>query len=324
MLKQFTSCRIPTVSVVIPAYNAESFLGQAIESALSQTYPDLDIYIVDDGSIDGTSQIIHHYLSNKRIHSIHQDTSGPAAARNRGIAEAQGEFIAFLDADDLWEPQKLAKQINLFQQNNDLGLVYSRYRTKILNATGSWEDDEERNRWVRARTHYRGQIFRELVYGPFIALPSVVIPRRVLDDVGLFDTHLITAEDRHLWARIAHDYPIGYVDEELVIVRRHGGNISWDPAREPQTLDFLRKIAEQFPECSLSKGGWMRTTYADTARTSGDDALHAGRMGQARRELWQACRYRPWRLSNWLRLALAMLPRPMLDGLRRIRHREER
>ena len=143
-----------------------------------------------------------------------------------------------------------------------------------------------------------------------------MIPKRVLDEVGGFDEELITAEDRHLYARIAHDYPFDFVEDVLVIKRRHSGNISWDPNREPQTLEFLRKIAAEFLECSLESSDWMRRVYADAARESGYDAFHAGRMKQARRELWEACKYRRWRLSNWAYLASSFLPKPCLRLLR--------
>jgi glycosyltransferase involved in cell wall biosynthesis len=309
---------LPLVSAAIPAYNAARFLADAVDSVLAQTYPNLEICIVDDGSTDNTPQVIERYRDEPRVRAFRQVNAGPAAARNHAVRESKGAFLAFLDADDLWLPDKIERQLRVFFEQPDIGIVYTDVCVLLLSPDGQWNPAPSR------LCCHRGHAFREVVNGTFIGPSSTMIPRGIFDKYGGFPPDLITAEDRYLFARIAHDYPIDYVDEELVIMRRHGGNISWDPAREPQTLDFLRKIAEQFPECSLSKGGWMRTTYADTARTSGDDALHAGRMGQARRELWQACRYRPWRLSNWLRLALAMLPRPMLDGLRRIRHREER
>ena len=311
----------PMVSVIIPAYNVERFLDEAVESALAQTYRNLEVLIIDDGSTDGTQVIGEKWTGDPRVRYIRQENAGPAAARNRGVEEARGEYIAFLDSDDLWLPEKTEKQLDLFRQNETLGLVYCLRRCRILDDQGEWMEDKERNRrYAEKEKHYRrGNCFREAVEETFIALPSAMVPANVLRRVGGFDTDLITAEDRHLYARITHDYPVDYVEEPLVILRRHGNNLSWDPGREPHTLEFLRKIAEQYPECSLRRQGWMRGAYARQARISGFDALHDGRMSQARRELWEACKYRPGRLSNWAYLAASFMPRILLKAARALK-----
>ncbi|MFO7899046.1 MAG: glycosyltransferase family A protein [Planctomycetota bacterium] len=314
----------PRVSAVIPAYNAERFVAEAVDSALAQTHPNVEVVVVDDGSTDGTPDVLERYDDDPRVRVLRQEHAGPAAARNRAIAEASGEYVAFLDADDLWEPAKTQKQLALFREREDLGLVYCLGRNRMLDDAGRWAEDAHRDRLSASRTYHRGRVFRAVVEEVFILLPAVMVPRRVLDRVGGFSPDLATAEDRHLYARIAHESPIDYVAERLVVIRRHGANISWDPGREPQTLDFLRKIAAEFPECSLDRAGWMRAAYARTARRSGFDALYAGRTAQARRELWQACRYRPGRLSNWLYLAAALVPKPVMGTLRAVKRRLRR
>jgi len=316
----------PLVSVIVPAYNSGQFLPEAVASALGQTHKHLEVIIVDDGSTDDTPAVIRKLAAHPKVRAVGQDNAGPAAARNRGIEEARGEYVAFLDSDDLWLPEKTEKQLDLFRRNEALGLVYCLRRGRILDEQGQWTEDKERNlRYAQKEGRYRrGNCFRETVEEVFIALPSAMVPAGVLRKVGGFDTDLITAEDRHLYARIAHDYPIDYVEEPLVIVRRHGKNLSRDPEREPQTLDFLRKIAGQYPECSLRRPGWMRAAYAHHARIGGFDALHDGRMSQARRELWEACKYRPWRPGNWAYLAASLLPGAVLRALRGIKRRSIR
>ena len=111
----------PTVSVVIPAYNAEAFVGDAIDSVLAQTFHDFEIIVVDDGSADGTRRVVTAY--GDRVRFYQQEQAGASRARNRGIEEAHGEFIAFLDADDLWLPTKLEKQVQAFRNDPSLGLV---------------------------------------------------------------------------------------------------------------------------------------------------------------------------------------------------------
>jgi glycosyltransferase involved in cell wall biosynthesis len=310
------------VSVIVAAYNAERFVGEAVESLLAQTHRHLEAIVVDDGSTDRTADVVRD-IQGDRVRLLRQENAGPAAARNAGIATARGEYVAFLDADDLWLPDKTEKQLALFADQPALGLVYCLRRGKILNDNGRWIDDEARNRAYAALRdagrYRRGRCFRAMVEEVFVALSSAMVPRRVLDDVGVFDPDLVTAEDRHFYARIAHDYEVNYVPEPLVIMRRHGANLSWDPEREPQTLEFLRRIAALYPECSLDRKGWMRAVYADAARRSGCDALHAGRLRQARQELREASRYRPGRLLNWAYLAAAHLPKPVVSALRRLK-----
>jgi glycosyltransferase involved in cell wall biosynthesis len=314
-----SNSRQPLVSVIVPAHNAEGTLAEAVESALAQTYPDIEVIIVDDGSSDTTPRVAECLGKKPRVRAFRQDNAGPAAARNRGIAEARSEYVAFLDADDLWLPEKTAKQLELFRKAPDLGLVYCLRRGRILDENRQWTDDEARNRRYERATYYRGNCFRQMVEHVCISLSSAMVPRAVLDAVGTFDTELVTAEDRHLYARIAHDYPIDYVDEPLVVMRRHGSNLSRRPDVAPQTLDFLRRIAARFPECSLSERGWMRDAYARTARQTGEDALLTGRSAQARRELWEACKYRPLSGSNWCYFAVSLMPKLLLDAARRLK-----
>jgi glycosyltransferase involved in cell wall biosynthesis len=314
----------PLVSVIIPCYNVEDLVAEAIDSALAQTHSPIEIIVVDDGSTDASSERVQPFADDGRVTLVRQENAGPAAARNRGIAEARGELIAFLDADDLWEPEKLSRQAELFQQDSALGLVYARRRAVIRNADGNWADDGPRNQAIRSMAHHRGRIFREVVEGAFIALSSAVIPAEVLKQDGGFCEDLITTEDQHLYARIAHDYPIDYVDDELVVMRRHGGNISWDPAREPQTLESLRKIAAKFPDCSLKRCKWMRSTYARRAHFSAREAFHDGRLRQARREFFEACKYAPLNPLNWLYLAASLLPGALVCLIRALKQRLRR
>ena len=301
----------PMVSTVIPAWNAGRFIAEALRSALDQTWSNLEIIVVDDGSKDDTVAQVEPFLTDPRVRYIRQDNAGPSAARNRGIRAASGEFIAFLDADDRWLPEKLDRQMPLFCRKA-VGLVYCQGRQ-----IGGRKGVSRPGVAVEPR---RGQVFWHILRRNFLMLPSAVVRRECLDEVGLFDTQLLTAEDTHLYARIAYRWEFDFVDDVLLERRIHGDNLSFRPDVSPTTLEALRKIADQFPDCSLRTSERMRSIYADRARGSGHDALNAGRVAQARRELWQACRYRPGRLSNWLYLAAALLPRPLTNALRRLKH----
>jgi glycosyltransferase involved in cell wall biosynthesis len=317
------------VTVIIPAYNAERLVAEAIQSALDQTYPNVEVVVVNDGSTDATSERVRPFLAGQRVRYLEQPNAGPAAARNRGLAEANGEYIAFLDADDLWQPTKLEKQVPLFHNRPELGLVYCLGQGVVLDNPGDWMYDRPRGRghipgpWgplMGKLSYHRGRAFQQIVKEDCIVLSSVVIPARTMRAAGGFNEQFRTAEDRLLFAQIAHDYEIDFVEEILLLQRRHGSNLSFDPSERPQTLAFLRRLSALYHECSL-KRPWMRAVYARSARTCGADALYSRRMGQARRELWEACRYAPRRLSNWALLAAALLPRPVLDAVRRLRRR---
>jgi glycosyltransferase involved in cell wall biosynthesis len=301
----------PLVSVVIPAYNAERFIAEAVGSALAQTWPNVEAVVVDDGSSDGTLDALEAYGTDERVRVISQDNAGPSAARNRGIEAARGEFIAFLDADDLWLPEKLERQMPLFE-NEKVGVVYCMVRQE----TGTGAKIE-----FNARKPRRGKVFWDVLRENFLMLPTMVVRRTCLDETGLFDTDLLTAEDTHLYARLARVCEYDYVDDVLMVRRVHGANLSFRPDVVPRTLAALRKLAGQYPDCSLETSGRMRNIYGIRCRESGTDALYDGRTGQARCELWQACRYHPGTLSNWLLLGAALLPPPLFRGLRTIKHR---
>ncbi|PIZ44424.1 hypothetical protein COY31_02670, partial [Candidatus Wolfebacteria bacterium CG_4_10_14_0_2_um_filter_39_18] len=155
------------VSIIIPAYNAASFIGDSVRSALTQTYPNKEIVVVDDGSTDDTRAILEEYIKSGQIKYFYQENKGPAAARNLGIKNSSGEFIAFLDADDVWLPEKLKKQIDLFK-NPKVGLVYS--DMEFFGDKFPFKKYSE-----MTKGFYRGEAMRELIKRNFIPISSVVL-----------------------------------------------------------------------------------------------------------------------------------------------------
>lgn len=204
----------PLVSVVIPVYNAERFVAAAIDSVLKQTYPSTELIVVDDGSTDTTAAVVRSY--GERVRYIFQSNARQAAARNRGIAEARGELIAFLDADDTWREDKLEKQVAVLDQAPDLGLVYC-----------SLEVVDRHHRSIgQTRVRLRGHCLPGVLLGRSAGGlgSTALVPRRVLEEVGTFDVELPPCEDTDLFWRIAARYPIDYVDELLVHYRVHPDN----------------------------------------------------------------------------------------------------
>lgn len=204
------------VSVVIPNHDYARYVGDAIDSVLRQTYEPVEVVVVDNGSTDGSLDALARYRGRCRI--IAQNDLGQSAARDRGIAESTGEFVAFLDADDAWRPQKLERQLRLFREHPDVALVYCSLEAADaqLRPTG---------RIVRAV--HRGEILDEFARWPGRAIvvggeSTAVVRRSALDRVGTFDPSLSISGGWDLWRRIATHYPVELVEDPLALYRQHG------------------------------------------------------------------------------------------------------
>lgn len=207
---------MPKVSVVIPAYNAMTYLPETVESVLRQTLTDFEVLIVNDGSSDQIGQWASQ-VTDPRVKLISQQNQGLSGARNTGIAQAQGEYIAFLDADDLWEPTKLEKQVRCLEDNPAAGLVYS--WTAFVDENG-----QSTGRVMTAGAE--GDVWRQILERNIIDCPSVVVRRCCFETVGVFDRKLRSVEDWDMWIRIASRYPFVVIKEPLVYYRHHSSNMS--------------------------------------------------------------------------------------------------
>ena len=209
---------VPEVSVVIAAHNQAPWLGEAIASVRAQTFADWELVIVDDGSTDDTRDVALRTADDARVRYLHQPRAERSAARNRGIAETTGEFVAFLDGDDLWRPEKLARQVAALRAAPDAGLCYTVAR---------FVDVDGRPLPLRKPPRpVSGRIFPTLMHGNVLILASVVVRRRALAEVGGFDERLPVygCEDWDLWLRVARRFVVIAVDEELTLYRQHAAN----------------------------------------------------------------------------------------------------
>jgi len=241
--------RLPLVSVVIPSYNAGPFIGRTIDSVMSQSYKNLEIVVVDDGSSDGTPDIVARFGDPVRLILQHND--GVSAARNRAIAEARGELIAFLDHDDVWYPEKLERQVHLLSTRPEVGLVYS---------NADFIDVTDHPMWTylaRPRLH-RGQVLGRLFLDCFVPLLTVVVRARLLAEVGQFAAGWHIAEDYDLFLRFAERTEVDYVDEVLAGYRIHRGNLS---------RDFTRRLLEEQEvlQACLVRNPGLKTELGDAA-----------------------------------------------------------
>jgi cellulose synthase/poly-beta-1,6-N-acetylglucosamine synthase-like glycosyltransferase len=227
-----------TVDVIIPAFNAARYLPAAIESVISQTFDDWRILLVDDGSTDNTADVVAPYLDRlgPKIRHIKQDNRGVSAARNAAILASTAEFLALLDADDVWLPCRLAGSVRILIERPRAGLAYGLIQ-------GIDQEGRPGETWAGNSAHAEGHI-APYIYMRTVELPSptITLRRRCLDEVGVFDETLRVSEDRDLWLRIALRYEVAFVPAVLAYYRGTSGSLSGDPKTMLQAqLQFIRK-----------------------------------------------------------------------------------
>lgn len=211
---------MPQVSVIIPANNAMTYLPETVESVLRQTFTDFEVLIVNDGSSDHIVEWASQQIDS-RVKLISQENQGVSVARNTGIAHAQGEYIAFLDADDLWEPPKLEKQVRCLEDNPAVGLVHT-WMAVI---------DEQGKPTGRVITSdAEGEVWKQLVEKNTVACSSVMVRRCCFQTVGVFlprqHKYPVDVEDWEMWIRIAARYPFAVIKEPLMHYRQHPNSTS--------------------------------------------------------------------------------------------------
>lgn len=205
----------PLVSIIMPTYNHAKFIGKAIESALNQTYQNFELVIIDNYSEDETEKIVASYEDNRIVYLKFRNNGIIAVSRNHGIKHSHGDYIAFLDSDDIWLPEKLGKGIRVLESSKDTGMVYARFLTIEGNTIS------ERVLPKKGK-HENGYIFKSLYVRSFIACSSVIINKSIINQVGIFDTsrELIAAEDTDLWLRIALKYKVKCTDDSPLLLYR--------------------------------------------------------------------------------------------------------
>ena len=211
MTDQLKGKSAPLVSVIIPTYNRAAMVGKAIESVLTQDFTDFELIVVDDGSTDDTFRVLDQY--GDRMAVLRQSNKGVSAARNRGIASARGELIAFIDSDDLWLPAKLTRQVAFFEDHPDA----------LINQTEEiWIRNGRRVNPKKRHRKLSGDIFIPSLELCLVSPSAVMMRKSLLDEVGHFDEALPACEDYDLWLRISYRYPVYLIDTPLII--KQGGH----------------------------------------------------------------------------------------------------
>ncbi len=284
---------IPAVSVVIATYNYAHYLRAAVESALRQSFPSLEVVVVDDGSTDATPHVVRPLLSDPRVRYERTAHGGVAAAKNAGVRLARAPLVAFLDADDVWMPSKLARQAALFRADPGLGVAYTR----------RWLIDEHGRRLEYQQPPlFRGRVLDQLFRTNFVTFSSAMVRRAVLDEAGPFDEGLALAVDYDLWLRVALRHRFDYVDEPLVEYRTGHANLSSRTVERLATaLRVMHRFLDEFGGREVIDPAAVRYAEAETCYHIGLARRPASRLSAL-----------PWYLRA---LALAPAYGPAWRGL---------
>ncbi|MBN1405136.1 MAG: glycosyltransferase [Candidatus Omnitrophica bacterium] len=278
----------PLISVIIPFYNNVNYISQALDSVINQTYKNFEIIAVDDGSIDDTKYIVQKNIKKypEKIKYLYQTNSGSAAARNKGIAEAKGELIAFLDSDDTWLPGNLARQTELLDKTPAVSLVHSDFI--YFNDQGIERKSEYSK---NIKKHFSGDIFYYLFRENFISTSTVVVRKDVFEKSGLFDEEFRMSQDYDLWLRITKKYKVGYVDTPLVRIRCHGNNITRSKEKTYVWVNkVIEKTIESFPEIEAELKSNLPYRLAKNHFTIGYEMFCKEDFKQARSEFCHSIR----------------------------------
>lgn len=286
-----------TVSVIIPTYNYGRFIKEAIDSALGQTYAPLEVVVVDDGSTDDTSAVVAEF--GELVRYIKQENAGVCAARNRGVTKSSGELIAFLDADDIWEPTKLEKQVVKFD-DPDVGLVHCGMRvfdsvsgdTIEFHLEGS-EDDTVENLLLWKQP---------LIVGPG---GTVMTTRQAFDESGGFDTRAKVGEDWDLCYRIARRHKVGFVAEPLVNYRSHGGSAHLNVDEMERGMALFYEKAFATDDAVILK--LKNRSLGNFHRVMAGSFFHAGRTGKFLEHSAKSILRNPSNISYFLQFPLRRL-----------------
>lgn len=294
----------PLVSIILPTYNRASLLPKSIKSILLQTFADFEIIVVDDGSTDNTEVIVKMFADKRIRYCKRFEHQGAASARNIGIKQASGTYIAFQDSDDIWLPDKLAKQMEVLQKaDRDVGVVF----------TGYWRITNNKKQYMpvhAATSDKAAKTVSELLF-LFVATPTVLIKKECLEQSGMFDERLLRLQEWELWIRLAETYRFAYIHEPLVISRYQPESIT---ANYQALVTSFELILERHRRIFDRDGDRLARLLAIFGRhlLSSPETF-----GQGRDYLWRAATLKPTNLRYLMYLVFSRLGFQTGDKLRR-------
>lgn len=297
---------VPLVSVIMPAYNAEKYVLEAVHSILNQDYEPVEILLIDDGSSDSTVDLVKQ--AAPQVHIIQQTNAGVAAARNTGLRHAHGELICFLDADDGWLPGKLAAQVDYLRQHPDVGLVFHKWFVWRPDEMGAYikppelaipiagEIDPSRSGWI----------YHQLLLDCIVHTSTVMIRREVVKEIGFFETTLINGEDYDYWLRVSRKYEIHKLTGVYSFYRAAAGSLTDTPKSENYGYRIIKGAINRWGLSSPDGASLSKTMankrLAQLAFDYGYSHLHYGSVKLAKMAFLKALQHEPlkWRVFIYL------------------------
>lgn len=325
----------PEISVIIPAYNGASYICEAIESVLSQTYRHFEVIVVDDGSIDNTKEILEPYIAKASIRYFHQGNAGHGAARNTGIKYAQGKYVCFLDQDDWYERGSLEHRLHLYEKYPELGLVCSDFRNAFMESNKQIVYEESYlkkynkiGKFPNNSIEIKGEdfcifnkaIFPELILDCFTWVGTAMIRKEVFDDVGLFPEDLRWSPDYDLLIRIARQYNVGFLNMSTAIYRQHSRNMSLDHIGFLSDNIIVKERYYSNGKIPFPYKFKMRNQLGKLHFSRGYFYIRKENFDLAREDFKSAFLYNPFRPKHVKCLSYCILPLRITKSLRKILH----
>ncbi|MBN2018002.1 MAG: glycosyltransferase [Candidatus Cloacimonetes bacterium] len=298
------------VSVVIPTYNCADYITEAVDSVLNQTYKEIEVVVIDDGSTDQTKHILSVY--NDKIMYLYQENHGVAVARNKGIEVSNGDYISFLDSDNKWLPDLLADSVAILENKPDIGLVHS---GKIrINENGDVIEDHSQKKGIK---HLSGYIYKNLLLRKAnFNLSSVVVRMKCIEEVGMFDVNLskIGCEDRDFFIRIAKKYKIQYINKPLYLGRFRESSMS---ANYTNMMRGRYYIVDKY--CPPHKGlNFFRNKALSAIHLQrGDSDIWKSEYESGLKEYYRSIRLFPFNITLYFRLIKTYVKILLHGGLKR-------
>jgi glycosyltransferase involved in cell wall biosynthesis len=292
---------MPAVTIIIPVFNAERYIGDALDSICGQVFRDSEVIVVDDGSTDRTLAVVDKYRDSLDLSVYMQTNSGPAAARNNGIRQARGRYCAFLDADDVMLPELLSEQIALFNSKPNLGLVFTDIATFDERGTISPA------RWGFSESSPEN-ILDRLLLENFVTTSAAMASKECLLHVGLFSENRLVAEDYELWLRLAVRWGVGIVPRPLVRYRYIANSLSSDKLYSAQcALNVVETFWAEHQEYLRSHARVYLCSLSRHLSNAGNAALAAGRSREAWKYFLMSLKHNPVVFPAWRGLAKTVL-----------------
>jgi len=300
---------MPRVSVIVPVFNAAKTIAQAIASVRAQTFADFEIIVADDGSTDGSLEILRRFGAGIKI--VEQNNRGPSAARNLAVTNSSGEFLGFLDADDWWQPQFLAKMLAALERAPECVMAYC--DLQLVDSLGAPFQTS-----LMAVRENRAPSLQDMLETLWPIMPSgVVIRRSALEAVGGYPEELRAFEDVYLWMLLREQGPFAYVNEKLAMWRfaHFPAPLKASGGQEAAGRIFRQMVMARYHVDPLRHVRARERAPRSILGYIGLDALRRGDRITARNAFMRAISLDPYRARNYLRLARTMLPGAMARAL---------